>query len=338
MADIKPTDAQYHTGVTNPFTPNRVADVKSAEPMLSPDLDLKSESSDTELSSKLRDLSLANTSAASRFIPSLIATSNDGRVSASVKKENINPTSLQTEEGKAGNANQSGGQPSSGMPRPAPILEISNSDLKGNPGLASSRWAQPAPRYSAPSELRRANSDRTSRSPQRPNTSLAHSPQPDVRASNQRSATSTHHPDASGLHQHPYPFVPTTFMPQQPLIAPQVPQPPMPQLTTVLVTDPVTGEVREVTGISKFTHPVMSYPSGYPAHHGSPVQPVPAGFPVPRANSSAQVGNKPHEPSPLRADADSFSPGGGARPPLSPTRRENAQVQAKKYSDASPFS
>jgi hypothetical protein len=338
MADVKPTDAQYHTSVTNPFTPNRFTDVKSAEPLLSPDLDLKSESSDTELSSKLRALSLANTPAGSRFIPSPVATSNDGRVGASVKKENINPTGLRTEEGNAGNANQSGGQPSSGTPRPASILEISNGDLKGNPGLAASRWAQPAPKYSAPSELRRANSGRTSHSPQKPNTSLAHSPQPDVRASNQRSATSRHHFDASGLHQHPYPSVPTTFMPQQPLIAPQVPQLPMPQLTTVLVTDPLTGEVREVTGITKFTQPVMLYPSGYPAHHGSPIQPVPAGFPVPRANSSAQVGNKPHEPSPLRAGAGSFSPGGGARPPLSPTRRENAQVQAKKYSDASPFS
>jgi hypothetical protein len=252
-----------------------------------------------------------------------------------VKKENIKPTGLRTEEVNAGNANQSGCQPSSGTPRPASILEISNGDLKGNPGLAASRWAQPTPKYSAPSELRRG----TSRSPQKPNTSLAHSPQPDVRASNQRSATSTHHPDTSGLHQHPYPFVPTTFMPQQPLIAPQVPQSPMAQLTTVLVTDPVTGEVREVTGITKFAQPVMLYPSGYPAHHErSPVQPVPTGFPLSRTNSSAQVGNKPHEPSPLRAGAESFSPGGGARPPLSPTRRENAQVKAKKYSDASPFS
>lgn len=282
----------------NPLTPNRIISVKPPEALLSPEIDIKSESSDSELSSKLRALSLANTPARSIFISSPISTLK-GRVGISalaVKKENINPTDVRTKAGNAGNANQSCFQSSFSTPQPASILEINNGDLKGNPGLAASRWAQPTSKNSPAAELRKATSSRSWHSPQTPSTSLAHSSQPDFCASNQLSVTSAHQLDTAGLYQPPLPFVPVTITPQEPLVSPQVQQSVLPQLITVLVTDPVTGQVKEVTGITKSTQPLMLYPGAYPAHHSPPAQPIPIGFPVSPTITSSDAGNKSHEP------------------------------------------
>lgn len=185
------------------------------------------------------------------------------------------------------------------------IMEVSNVDLKGNPGLAASMWANTsADPY--PSRVRRNNSTRTGRASRVLPPVLPRPVSPIAR-------------------QYQYDFVPKNFQPR---------------LTTVLVTDPVTGEVHEVQGVEKvgasvpFTGTLSAY-QGHPAPFHSPGLPSRGPVPppgLPASGSSVFQGqlDVPRTPPRLFGGSPEFSPNSSTpRAPLSPVRPKNANIPAQ---------
>ena len=385
---------------TNPFWRQApVAVPKREEPQaLLMDQDIKSESSDSELSTKLRAMSLANNLVEPTLVSAPVLGSKKENGSASalaikmknagpsalpiqtesckgsaliIKTENAGPSALPTKTENVGisalpikrgsgnasallikkeNVRPSAPAAFAAVPPSASILEINNGDLKGNPGLAASRWAQSSNEPSTVSGLRRIISTRAPRTPimsivapHQPEALPAHQPlgsnthlptvpyaqQSEVIPSHQASVPNTHLPTEPYAQQPPYAFTfaPPTFMPHQTFMAPQ---PVIPQLTTVLVTNPITGKITEVTGVQKAAPPAMPF---FPLHQGHLAPHVPVTFQMPSAITSP---TKSQGSSLICAAAQSLSPDGGIRSPLSPIGRQNAQAQGKGHTGSSP--
>lgn len=294
-------DAKDNIHSTNPFRHESSVAIKSEEPTESlEDQDQKYESTDSELLTKLKGLSLGHNPVESASAPGLVSTTKDEEGNVSILA------------------------PSSTATMPAPIVEINNVDLKGNPGLAASMWAQETEKAPTVSRLREPLSIRISRTP---TMSSARPHQPEALNPHQRliplqpQVPHIHHPPS------PYSFAPPNFMPQPNFV---------PQFTTVLVTDPSTGEVKEVTGVQKAAPPAMPFPGHAPLYQGLPVTPVPVGFQISPNFPNSHRPSKPKGSSPLQGGAPRFSPKTGTRSPLSPTRDENARIQGKRYTGSSP--
>lgn len=335
-------DTQNAGSVTEKVT----ASVKTEDSSLSTsDQDIKSESSDSELSSKLRALTLTKTPYhrvrhEDVFRVPQYATGQPLNLGSDlmVKEENV-PSSMPQSKKEHAEVPVSPNKTNiAGVAQPVSILEVNNGDLKGNPGLAASRWAQPTKDSSNSSELRRTLSSRRQQAPTTPKLSLMSYQQHEIHSSLQTILPSTHHSRISQGHQAPYHFSHSAMLPQQPLVCQQavVPQV-IPQLATVLVTDPLTGQVTEITGIAKVAQPLVAFPGGG-VPYGSPsvLSPVSEFPPHPNVMFSPGTKKSGHSTS-LSPSAESFSPKEDSRLPLSPTKHENVQLQKNAFSTTSPF-
>ena len=288
---------------TTPFKRNIPSTVKVQEDLVSiedSEQDRKSESTDSELVVKLKGLNIGQTPA---LLPSL-----SGQASLIEEKESSISNQPAT----------------SSIESPASIMEIDNGDLKGNPGLAASKWAIDTNQSSPTSKLRRTLSSRDSRMQRMPQVT----PHLKTPHSRQPSIPLTPQPQAAGIHQSPYDFTPQNvtqsqgLTPQQPLMPLQTF---MPQFTTVLVTDPFTGEVREVTGVQKVATPNIPIPNHLPSFAGNrapPAQPVTFGPFTPLTFMSPNLISKPYGSSPLSPGAQSYLPDAKVQSSFSP-HREN---------------
>lgn len=256
------------------------------------DLDQKSDSTDSDLLTKLKGLNLHHspTRPKSAQTPSISAKDGEG-----------NPPTL----------------PSHGEKSRSSIQEINNHDLKGAPGLAASRWAQDDGQAPTASGLRRTLSSRTPTARKIP---PAGSRQPRALHTQLVETHYTPPPVAHPIHQPQYGIPHQAFVPQ---------------LATVLIQDPITGQMTEVTGIQKPVPPPMPFPGGFPLYQQHPTPHVPALFPIPSTFVTPRP-SKPHGSSPLQGDAPSFSPKSSVRSPLSPTGRENSQIRGQGNTGSSP--
>lgn len=81
----------------------------------------------------------------------------------------------------------------------------------------------------------------------------------------------------------------------------------------------------------------IPFPGGIPSYQVPLIPLVPALFPIPSVFVTPHRPSKPRCSSPLNGDALSFSPESSVRPPLSPIRRENSQIQGQRNPGPSPY-